>query len=316
MLSTESTLNEIAGVSSTAAEKDAVNDDLDKDKGAGADTDDDKDKSASREEKNVDGHKDGDEDAEGKDKKDTDIEDDDKSKAPLYHKDPEFQRMKKERNEAREEVSALKEELAEFRGQMSTLMDLVKAGKAGKGAEDGDGEEGDYKDITAMSEEELSEWQSRDPKGYAANMLAQVRAELTAEQRNNTAREAQERTREANRKTYDQYVKDNPDFETMWKKGEIQRYIEKHPGHNPLSAHMALTMGARLEEAIKKKEKEIESNIRAKLKAGTLDGRGSTGIRRMASADDVAELKDTKSKGGIVSAIADRLKAKRAATGR
>jgi hypothetical protein len=304
-LTNPSTLNDILGTSSIPENNDTDREDQSKDTGKDTDTNaDDKLKSSEETLK-------------------TDLTDEDKGKAGKgqsdeggeekltpFHKHPDFQRMKDERDEAKKGQENLREELSEVKGTVNALLEMVKGGKAA-GADGADGVEGEYVDITEKSDEELSEWQARDPKGYAANLLAQAKAEYRAET-------AHASSQNANRSTYDQYVKDNPDFETMWQKKEIQGYMQKHPGHNPMSAHMQLTEKARVQKAVEaaltEHGKKIEKNIRAKYKAGTLAG-GTAATRVAFSEEEAPELKDTKAHGGIVSTIAGRLRSMRAASG-
>jgi len=303
-LTNPSTLNDILGTSSIPENNDTDLEDKGADTGKDTDTNAD-DKLDSSEETLKTDLDDQDKDNAGKGKSD----DKDGKKAPPYHKDPDFQRMKAERDEAKKAQDALREEMSELRGTTNALLEMVK-GKAA-GAEGADNTDGEYVDITEKTDDELTEWQARDPKGYAANLLAQIKAETQAEQ-------VHAKARNANRETYEEYVKDNPDFETMWKNKEIQGFMAKHPGHNPLSAHMKLTKEKRIqtavEAALKDHGKKIEKNIRAKYKAGTLGG-GATASRVAFSEEEASELKDTKSHGGKVATIADRLRSMRAASG-
>jgi hypothetical protein len=301
MITSQSTLKDILGDSSTlgGGNESTIND-QGKDESPNTDKGDD-DKPSSGEEKIA--GQDEDKGKAGKGQPDEDGE----GKLTPFHKHPDFQRMKDERDEAKKGQETLRGELSEVKGTVNALLEMVKGGKAA-GA---DAVEGEYVDITEKTDEELSEWQATDPKGYAANLLAQARAEYRAET-------AHSKTQNASRETYDQYVKENPDFETMWQKKEIQGYMQKHPGHNPLSAHMKLTEEARVQKAVEaaltEHGKKIEKNIRAKYKAGTLAG-GTAATRVAFSEEEAPELKDTKSHGGIVSTIAGRLRSMRAASG-
>ena len=174
-----------------------------------------------------------------------------------------------------------------------------------------------YKDITKMSKEELLEWMEDDPQGYEANRFAQFMHErdIIDYQRN---REMQKNT--SVKGTFDQYEKDNPDFKQMWDSGEIKKYMADHPGHNAISAHMMLTKEAArksldekikeaVDKAIKETTEKVTADFRAKRNAQTI-GDGPGGVKMGGANED---LKDTKTQGGLVSALAVRLQKMRAA---
>lgn len=174
-----------------------------------------------------------------------------------------------------------------------------------------------YKDITKMSREEILEWMEDDPQGYEANRFAQFMHErdIIDFQRN---REIQKTT--TIRGTFEQYEKDNPDFKQMWDSGEIKKYMDAHPGHNAISAHLILTKEAasrsldeKIKEAVDKTIKEttekVTADFRAKRNAQTI-GDGPGGVKMGGANED---LKDTKTQGGLVSALAGRLQKMRAA---
>lgn len=226
-----------------------------------------------------------------------------------FDKDPDWQRMKTERDEA-----ILK---------AAKLEGIIEASTQLKGgAQDAQGAPAPavpYKDITKMSKEELLEWFEDDPIGYEANRFAQFQHEMeiiTAQKadsakRTNTIKE-----------TFDNYEKDNPDFKAKWETGEIKKFMETHPGHNAISAHMMMAQEstaaaeaertkAAVDTAVKANTEKLQADFKAKRNAGTIgDGTGGVGAT---PPGDV--LKDTKSQGGLVSAIAARLSARRQAAG-
>ena len=217
-----------------------------------------------------------------------------------YHKDPLNQRLLKERDKAREEAAYYKG-LAEG-----------TAAKGGATKTDPNSPEAlGYVDISTKTEEEITEWQTRDPKGYAANLLAQAKAEVYNEIKADTGKEAQERSREEVRKAYEKYTEKNPDFKDMWEDGKIQEYMRTHPGHTAMSAHMEMTEDARFQRAVKAKEKEIEKNVIAKRRAGGGLGVGGGGPRKGFTAVEDPALKNTKAGGGLVSTLANKLRLSR-----
>jgi hypothetical protein len=227
---------------------------------------------------------------------------DEGDKQKPYHENPLTQRLLKERNEARERAARLE----------GRLEAIEEARTEVKGKGDGaDGGDLGYIDITTKTEDELVEWQARDPKGYAANILAQAKAEVKGELVSDSNKEAQERSKAEVRKTYETYAAKNPDFKEMWEDGKIQEYMRTHPGHTALSAHMEMTEPARFARAVKAKEKEIEGNILAKRRASGGLGVGGGGPRKGFTHTEDPALKDTKAGGGLVATIANKLRLSR-----
>jgi hypothetical protein len=222
---------------------------------------------------------------------------DGEGKPEPYHKDPAWQRIIKEREEAREEAAKIKAEVQSVKAEMEALKTVRTPPQTE--------EKLPYIDITTMEVEKLQEWQMEDPKGYAANLYAQMRYELRKEEEQ---RVGKERFKSSIASTFEDYKSKNADFDPMWQKGEIQRFMQEHPGHNAISAHQMLTMETRIKEATDKAAKEAEAkaiaNQKAKRSAQVLGGApavagGDKGI-------DEA-FKDTKSHGGKASVLAKRI---------
>jgi hypothetical protein len=174
----------------------------------------------------------------------------------------------------------------------------------------------DFKDTSKMTAEELREWQEDDPVGYAANLRKEAaweaRQAIKAESlRNDTVSRIEQ--------TFNQYAKENPTFNEMWESGEIERFMNEHPGHNAISAHMVMTAGKQsgdmkamidkaVAEAVAKATKETEERVRKDF----LAKRGATVISSTSaarSADDGVDtaLKNTNQFGGTTTVLASRL---------
>ncbi len=219
-----------------------------------------------------------------------------KGDAARYDKDPAWQRIIQDRNE-------LRERLARAEGRLEVL-DKTLPGKEPK--------EAPYTDITTKSDEELREWQERDPKGYAANLYQQIRIELGKEH------DEVEQSRTANtsiKKTFDDYASKNPDFMPMWESGELQKFMKSNPGHNAISAHILLTeekrkgetekqFNDRLGKAVKEAEEKVTKNFKAKKTASKVLSAGTA----LPIDTEETELKDTKSRGGLTAVLTERLK--------
>ena len=213
-----------------------------------------------------------------------------------FDKHPRFQELIKFKKESSEELKALKAQLAER----------------------AEPKEPEFKDVMGMTEDEIQEWMDTDPKAYQANLIKQIRADVA-----NELRSEQNQSTEEQRvlKTFDSYAAENKTFDPMWDSGEIQAFMNANPGHNAISAHMAMTMAdketeveARIKEAVEKAQKETEEKVikqfKAKKGAQVLgSGPASTG-----TVHDVApELKDPKKYGGINTVLAARLAERRRA---
>lgn len=224
-----------------------------------------------------------------------------------FDKHPRFQKLIKDNTD-------LKERLARTEGKL----EVIETRKTT--------EEPDYKDITTMSVEDLNEWRDEDPKAFYANLAKQARAEVKAElldemKKETTASEA--KTLEQRQvETYEKYAEKNPDFDEMWDSGEIGRYMRDNPGHNAISAHMALTVEKRsgqskeeIDAAIAKAVKETEDRILKEIKvkgAASVLGAGPSASPR--KSDEIPdEIKNTEKYGGKTAVLVSRLRARRAA---
>ncbi len=203
----------------------------------------------------------------------------------------------------------------DLKAQLKTLQTRVDEGLKPKEEEEDPG----YKDISKMSEDDLREWIDSDPIAYTANIAKQIKAEVTAEVEGSFSQRSQENSV---LKTFDDYAAKNETFDQMWDSGEIQTFINKNPGHNAISAHMALTSettanGAEakikdaVEKAIKETEERVIKNFKAKKGAQVIgSGPVTTGTAQGRVAQ---ELKQPKKFGGINTVLAARLQERRQA---
>ena len=133
--------------------------------------------------------------------------------------------------------------------------------------------------------------------------------------------EAQQQAAEEKRieQTYNQFATDNSDFNDMWDSGQLQAYMDENPGHNAISAYMALTHEAKLdaaekeaeEKARKDAEQQAARNKKVKEGARSLDS-GPTSTAHVVE-QTPPELKDTKKFGGLATVLTQRALARRAA---
>ncbi len=221
-----------------------------------------------------------------------------------FDKHPRWQEMLREREEAKKAVEQERIARAKLEGELEALKRQTQVEKPPVKA--------DYKDITALTAEEIAEWQATDPKGFAANMYAQVKSEaLMKMQEDFRAEREAENKKVSIERTYKEFEDKHKDFKPMWDSGEIVRFIEANPGHNPISAYHAMTYETRMQKAIeeartkaiKETEEKVNKNWQAKKQARVL-GTGPSGPG--ADTED-KELKDVKSQGGLYNVLAKRL---------
>ena len=179
-----------------------------------------------------------------------------------------------------------------------------------------------YKDVTKMTEDELLDWQSEDPKGYFENQAKMVQYQIEkgiSSALEKSSEQSKQKDLESQvEATYQSYAKENPDFDQMWDKGEIQAYMEAHPGHNAISAHMHLTREAStqkmIDDAVAKALADADKARRSTRKAGAILPSGPTTTPTSAANSD-AMLKNPKQFGGDTSVLAERLERRRAQAG-
>jgi hypothetical protein len=285
MLTETSTLNDILGESSEPREEETQVD-------TSKETEAEETKEPESSEETLNTEEEETKEAKGKDK-------DDESR---FDKHPRWQERQRQLDEERAKSIRLEAELS-----------VYKTMAAEKQGEQKQAPSPTYKDITAMSDEELAEQIASDPKGFAANLYSQLKEELTRDVggklKDETAKERQERVL---KEEYERYEEKNPDFRKLWDTGEIKKYMDAHPGRTPMSAHMEMTYESKLAEAKKEaaaeKEKELAANRSAKKKAGTL-GAGPAAPVKGTHIDP--RLQDSKAHGGLTAVLAQRLEARR-----
>lgn len=225
-----------------------------------------------------------------------------------FDQHPRFQQLRKERDDERKARERLE-------AQMEILTKVVDA------PPDVEGEKTDnlpYRDTGKMTEEELAEWQANDPKGFVDNLAAKIKHDLLVDMQRQS--EATSR-RNAIEQTYARFAEKNPDFRSRWETGEIKKFIERNPGHNPMSAYHDIisedrekSVQTRIDEAVAKAktdtEKEVLARIKSKQKANVLGaGPAITPVRD----EDASSLNDTKRHGGKVTVLANMLRSMRRA---
>lgn len=92
----------------------------------------------------------------------------------------------------------------------------------------------DYKDITGMSGEAISEWQDDDPKAFYANLARQSRAEVSQES------------------YLEHFAAKHPDFDGLWESETLQRIMRENAEINDVvSAYYHFQKGDKRMENVK-----------------------------------------------------------------
>ena len=218
-----------------------------------------------------------------------------------FDKHPRFQELNRSVKEFREQNRVLQDEIEKIKSsqQISTPKELP------------------FKDWSQMSDDELLDWQASDPKGFLANLNKTVEYAVSQKlesYQNQLQQQSEKKQFESSvANTFESYAKTNPDFDEMWDSGEIQDYMQKHPGHNAMSAHMEMTGESRLEkikqEAVDKALKEYETAQRSKRASKVMGSAPATVPTSSNHADD--RLKNPKKYGGDTNVLVARLMERR-----
>lgn len=169
-----------------------------------------------------------------------------------------------------------------------------------------------FEDLGVKTPEQFQDLLDSDPmkvfKNYGEQIRHETRESLKAEFQQMWDEREAKREEDAHIKRieqeYNAYAKENPDFNPMWDSGEIQAYMEEHPGHTAISAHAMLSRERQIQEAVKEAEKKAANNRAIKQHAQVLGSGPSAGGRAVNQIP--AELKDTKKFGGLTSVLAER----------
>lgn len=206
-----------------------------------------------------------------------------------FDKHPRFQQILSK-------VKAAEERAKELESRLNSLLE----GKDKKVQNDGH-------DSSNLAGAEILDLLNENPNAFLARIKQEVKAELSAAME----KENKERTlNQALDKTFKTFAKEHSDFDDLWEAGDLSAYMEEHPGHNAISAYYAVTAEAREKELAEKIEqakelakKEAIDLIKIKKTASSIPASPASQAARSPVA---AELRSTKSSGGLVSVLARR----------
>jgi hypothetical protein len=155
-------------------------------------------------------------------------------------------------------------------------------------------EELPYRDTSKMTKDELIEWKTDFPDEYEQNLVAKTIWETKQEvfkELDKRASQADYNTQiETISKALNEYKKVHPDFEEMWNKGDIKKFMDANPLYGTaVAAYEQMTLDKRIsvatekaaKEAADKTRKEFEAKGHAKVETG-----GGSGTVIRGSGDD------------------------------
>jgi len=194
--------------------------------------------------------------------------------------------------------------------EVLSRLEQLSTGQAQPGTGDADAGK-----VLGMSEEELLDLQATNPAKYHQLLVDSLTSQITDTVSQSVSKATDQRSYEESiGQTFEGYAKDNPDFDEMWDAGELQQFMDSHPGHNAISAHMALTAEKRTQAAVDKAVKDatekMRNDLRTKGRAAVLGSGPSGQIDRQGAAGQ--ELADSKKFGGQYAVLARRSAARRA----
>ncbi len=125
-----------------------------------------------------------------------------------------------------------------------------------------------FKNIMAMSEEELFAGLNENPRDFLVNFATQLKTELDQER----AMETQEHTRQATlnqmAEGFERFFTEHPEAKEQWEQGELKTIMDQNPHHNAISAFYEKNFNSMVqarEEAARKDEREkVMSELKAK----------------------------------------------------
>ncbi len=153
------------------------------------------------------------------------------------------------------------EQISALNNKITDLMSIIESRDSNADSDDDGPESGlEHKDLVAMMAD--------DPAAFIGELTKAVEKTVTDRVTRDNVINTYNSEIES---TINDYADANTDFEVMWDKGEIQSYIEDNPGHNAISAHMAITMESKMAEATKNGEETAIRNFRLKSNSQVLN---------------------------------------------
>ncbi len=222
------------------------------------------------------------------------------SESEPFHKHPRFQQLISKNKD-------LEKSLQEMQGQMQAMAKQASPG-------------GESSDLEAQFAEVSRKLEDGDISMSEALAKQRELIEASSSQRIDSIMQEQQRQAEAAR-IQEKFLADNPDFEELKNSGDLEAIVQTNPLHDMLSAYYAhkaeqvqKESEKQVKDAVSKAVKETEERMRKEFQSKRNAASLSDSAAHVPSnSGQAAELKDTSKFGGVVPALASRLKAMREA---
>jgi len=220
------------------------------------------------------------------------------------------------------EYREMSEQMSQMKGMIEAFQGVLS--KAGGGTAREAAETPDFKDVMSMSEDEFREMQDTDPRALFANMGRQLVHEIKESLKGEF--DAKSHTEKRSSALRD-FMGKNSEFVDLYRSGAIQGLINENPIHNHISAFYELTLPkiiekatkelsakhkAELNEAVKKAKEEAKNSFAVRAGARVL-GTGPAAHATRTKEDASADLKNSKTFGGMARALLRRHEARESA---
>jgi hypothetical protein len=218
-----------------------------------------------------------------------------------FHEHPRFKELVEEKNNLKAEIDALKEQIK----------------TPSKTDDSQQSEQVNFQNIMSMEDDDIVDELTSNPKKFLANFANQLAHEFKTDlEARETTKKAEAETlsmKEQAAKTVNDFFSDKEDGKAMLDDGRIKAFIKDNPGHNEISAYHSLAgedaVNAKIESAVKAREKEIYKELKAKGKAKSTATPTGGGIL---SEGKTPEMKNPDKFGGRDTVLLNRLLARQA----
>jgi len=174
-----------------------------------------------------------------------------------------------------------------------------------------------FQNILEMEDEAIVDEFSNNPKKFVQNLAQQMfyefNEQLTAQQQQQVQQHQQVSQRQQMEQSLREFFGSRKDGQEMLKTGEIQRFIQEHPGHNAFSAYHELTREKAIKAEVEKAKKEERERVQKELKAkghARSHAAGPTG--NALSNRRAPELKNPDKFGGRNNVLLERMRKRQA----
>lgn len=217
-----------------------------------------------------------------------------------------------------DQFNDLKKQFDELQGQFKNIQDNPPKAKPDESGKTPTQEQKKYVDISTMDDDKIADWMDEKPLQFFGNLFQQIVAEaetVIMGKLENMGRQ------NAYQRTFSEFSEKHEGFKAMHDSGQLQRFIDDNPGFDVFSAYHELTSETNAKTAEEARQQEIDSAVQKavkevedkykKNKQAMRELRPTDGGATPPAATADKELQDTKSGGGLVSVLANRLASRR-----